>query len=496
MSTATLMPPAANATATCDDAPTLLSDILSQVNLEPRDEAYAIAKQGVSAFLTEMLQDDASVHEINRASVDAMIARIDSKLSDQVNAILHHPEVQKMESAWRGLKSLVDGIDFRENTKLEMLNASKDDLQADFDDAPEVSKSGLYRLVYSNEYGVFGGQPFGLMVGNFDFGPGAQDMALLRQFAAVAAMAHAPFVANASPRFFGESSFAALPRLKDLKSMLEGPQFTKWQAFRDSEDSRYVGLCLPRFLLRLPYGEATVPVKSFNFNEEVVGNHDSYLWGYASTAFATRVAASFAEFRWCPNIIGPQSGGTVEGLPLHTFESMGELQNKIPTEVLLTERREYELSEEGFIGLTFRKDSDNACFFSANSVQRPKTFGTSAEAKVQETNYRLGTQLPYMFIITRLAHYVKVQQREQIGSWRERSDLEKDLNVWISQYVADMEEPAPGVRSRRPLRKAFIKVEDVEGQPGWFRCRVEVVPHLKYMGAAFTLSLVGRLDKQ
>jgi len=251
-----------------------------------------------------------------------------------------------------------------------------------------------------------------------------------------------------------------------------------------------------RFLLRMPYGASTIPVKSFNFEEDVIGSHDKYLWGNAAVAMATRVADSFAKYRWCPNIIGPQAGGTVEDLPLHQYEAMGEIQTKIPTEVQLTERREYELSEEGFIGLTFRKDSNNACFFSANSVQKAKYFGQSPEGREAETNYRLGTQLPYMFIMNRLAHYLKVLQREQIGSWKERVDLERELNTWIGQYVADMDDPAPGVRSRRPLRKASIEVKEVEGQPGWYRCDLKVRPHFKYMGAAFTLSLVGKLDKE
>ena len=216
----------------------------------------------------------------------------------------------------------------------------------------------------------------------------------------------------------------------------------------------------------------------------------------SSIAMATRVADSFAKFRWSPNIIGPQAGGQVENLPLHQYEAMGEIQTKVPTEVLLTERREYELSEEGFIGLCYRKDTDNGAFFSANSAQKPKMFGGSEEGRTAETNYRLGTQLPYMFIMTRLAHYMKVLQREQLGSWKEKGDLSRELNAWISQYVADMDNPAPAVRSRRPLRKAKILVDDVPGQPGWYRSTLKVQPHFKYMGASFELSLVGKLDKE
>jgi type VI secretion system protein ImpC len=474
----------------------LLDEILAETKIKPSDDGYDVAKRGIQAFITEMLSPTRKEEKVDKAVVDAMIAEIDMRLSAQVNVILHNEQVQKLESAWRGLRFLIDKVDFRENIRVSMLNVSKEDLLNDFEDSPEVPKSGMYRIVYSNEYGVFGGKPYGLICGNYDFATGPQDIQLLQKCASVAAMSHAPFISNASPEMFGEQSFLTLPNLKDLKSLFEGPQYARWHSFRESEDARYVGLTMPRFLLRLPYGEKTIPVKQFNFNEDVIGNHDRYLWGYSSTAFATRVADSFAKYRWCPNIIGPQAGGSVENLPLHQYEAMGEIQTKTPTEVMLTERREYELSEEGFIGLTFRKDSDNACFFSANSVQKCKFFGNSPEGKEAETNYRLGTQLPYMFIMTRLSHYMKVLQREQIGSWKERNDLQRELNTWIGQYVADMDDPAPGVRSRRPLRKAQIIVEDVEGQPGWYRCAMKVRPHFKYMGASFTLSLVGKLDKE
>jgi type VI secretion system protein ImpC len=474
----------------------LLDQILAEAKVTPADQdTYAIARAGVSAFITDILTSSDKHRKIDKAAVDVMIAEIDARLSAQINEVLHAPAFQKLEAAWRGLKYLVDKVDFRENVRVEVLNVSKQDLIDDFEDSPEIPKSGLYRTVYSAEYGTFGGKPVGLIVSNYDFGPGPQDMQLLSNCAAVATMSHAPFICNTAPQMFGEESFENLPKLKDLKSLFEGPQYARWHAFRESEDSRYVGMCMPRFLLRLPYGQATIPVKSFNFEETAIGDHDAYLWGPASIAFATRVADSFAKYRWCPNIIGPQSGGAVEDLPLHQYKAMGEIQTKIPTEIQLTERREYELSEEGFIGLVYRKDSNNAAFFSANSPQKAKIFADTAEGKASELNYRLGTQLPYMFIITRLAHYMKVMQREQIGSWKERGDLERELNLWISQYVADMENPAPAVRSRKPLRSARIVVEDVPGQPGWYRCALQLRPHFKYMGASFTLSLVGKLDK-
>ncbi|WP_437520773.1 type VI secretion system contractile sheath large subunit [Sorangium sp. So ce726] len=474
----------------------LLDEILAETKMTPGDEGYEIAKRGVQAFISELVAPRREGEKVDKAFVDALIAEIDVKLSRQIDEILHNPTFQKLESAWRGLKFVIDRCDFRENVKVEMLNCSKEDLLADFEDAPEVPKSGLYKIVYSAEFGQFGGKPVGAIIANYEFGPGPQDIALLQKCAAVATMSHAPFIAAAGPQFFGLKDFQGLPNLKDLKALFEGPQYTKWNAFRETEDARYVGLVMPRFLLRLPFGANTVPVKAFNYEEEVVGKHDAYCWGNATYAFATRLADSFAKYRWCPNIIGPQAGGSVENLPLHQYEAMGEIQTKVPTEIMLTERREFELSEEGFIGLTFRKDSDNACFFSANSAQKAKFFGQSDEGRAAEMNYRLGTQLPYMFIMCRIAHYLKVLQREQIGTWKERVDLEKELNDWIGQYVADQDVVSAATRGRRPLRKARIIVTEVPGNAGWYKVDMQVRPHFKYMGAFFTLSLVGKLDKE
>ena len=474
----------------------ILDEVVQATRLQPSDEAYSVTRKGIEALVSQLVEPGREVPKITQAVVDDMITEIDQKMSLQVDAILHHPDYQKMESAWRSLKFLVDRTDFRENTKIEMINIAKDELLEDFEDAPEVPKSGLYKTLYTAEYGQFGGKPYAALIGNYEFTPKPQDIKLLQYVASVSAMAHAPFVAAVSPKFFGVESFTELPQLKDLKSILEGPQYAKWQSFRESEDARYVGLTAPRFLLRLPYGPETQPVKSFGYQEDVSATHENYLWGNTAFTFASRLTDSFAKYRWCANIIGPMGGGAVEDLPLHQYEAMGDIQTKIPTEALLSERREFELAEEGFIGLTMRKGSDNAAFFSANSVQKSKYFGISKEGKEAETNYKLGTQLPYMFIINRLAHYVKVIQRENIGTWKERVDLERELNDWIRQYVAGTDTPMPGVRSRRPLREAQIQVEDVEGEPGWYRVTMKVRPHFKYMGAFFTLSLVGKLDKE
>ena len=485
----------AKAEETAEGEVSILDEIVQATRMKPTDEAYSVTKQGVQAFIDELLKPEREGVRVSAGLVDEMIANIDQKLGIQVDAILHNEEFQKLESAWRSLKFMVDKTNFRENIKIEILNVNKQDLFDDFEDAPEIVKSGLYKVAYTQEYGQFGGQPYGLMIGNYEFGPGAQDVKLMQYLASVATISHAPFIAAASPEFFGVQNFRGLPNLKDIKSIFEMPQYTKWQGFRQSEDARNFGLTLPHFLLRTPYGPETVAVKSFNYKEEAASGDKAYLWGNAAFAFATRMTDSFAKYRICSNIIGPQGGGAVEGLPVYTYEAMGELQSKIPTEVLISERKEFELAEEGFIALTMRKGSDNAAFFSANSCQKAKTFGTTAEGKQAQLNYKLGTELPYNFVISRLAHYLKVLQRENIGTWKSRVDLESELNKWISQYISDQENPSPGVRSRRPLRKAQIDVSDVEGEPGWYRVSLKVQPHFKYMGASFTLSLVGKLDK-
>lgn len=474
----------------------LIDEIVQQTKMKPNDEGYSITKQGVQAFIDELLKPQMEGEKVSSAIVDRMIADIDSKLGSQMDAILHNDEFQKMESSWRSLKSLVDKTDFRENIKLEMLNVKKDELQDDFEDAPEITKSSLYQLGYTAEFGQFGGQPYGMILGNYDFNSGSEDIALMQNLSSVATMMHAPFIGSASPKMFGVENFAELPKLKDLKSIFEMPQYTKWRSFRESEDSRNLGLTVSRFLLRTPYGEDTKKVKSFRYEEDVSGSNNDFVWGNSAFAFGSNISKSFASYRWSSNIVGPQGGGAVEDLPVYNYESMGELQTKIPTEILISERRELELADEGFIALTMRKGSDNAAFFSANSVQKPKVFGNTPEGKQAELNYKLGTQLPYTFIVSRLAHYIKVIQRENIGTWKSRGELEDELNNWIRQYVSNQDNPSAGVRSRRPLHKAEIVVSDVEGDPGWYKVTLKVVPHFKYMGSSFELSLVGKLEKE
>ena len=306
------------------------------------------------------------------------ISEIDTKLSDQISAIMHNQKFQQMESAWRSLKFLVDRTNFRRNIKLDLLQVSKQELMDDFEDAPEPVQCGLYKQIYSMEYDQPGGEPYGAMITNYEFGRGPQDVGLLQNAAKVAAATHCPFISSAGSEFFGMKSILELPNVPDLASLFEQAEYTKWNAFRDSEDSRYVGLTVPRFLLRLPYGQDTTPVKEFDFEEHVSGEqHDKYLWGNASFAFASRLTESFSKWGWCVNIRGPQAGGLVEDLPLHLFKSGGDTETKIPTEILIPDRREFEFAQQGFIPLSFYKNKNYACFFSAQSVQRPKTYSTA-----------------------------------------------------------------------------------------------------------------------
>ena len=478
-------------------APTdgLLGSIIAQTNLTQEDESYNVVKTGVGALIAEMLESDAADEKVNKSIVDRMLAEIDAKISSQMDEIIHNKKFQALESKWRGLNMLVERTDFRQNIQLEIINVSKEELLEDFEESLDITQSGLYKHVYTSGYGQFGGEPVGTIIADYEISPSNADMKFMNKVASISAMAHAPFIAAAGPKFFGLESFEGLPDLKDLEDVMSSPVYAGWRGFRENEDSRYCGLTLPRFLLRAPYDPENNPVSKFVYKEDVTESHEDYLWGNTVYAFASNLTQSFADYRWCTNIIGPNSGGAVKDLPVHTFESMGDVEMKIPTEVLISDRREYELSEQGFIPLTMRKGSNNAAFFAANSAQMPKIFANTPEGKEAELNYKLGTQLPYLFAITRMSQYIKVLQREHIGSWRERADLERELNQWAKQYVANQENPSAEIRSVRPFKKVNIDVSDVAGDPGWYKVKMSLIPHFKYMGASFELSLVGKLDK-
>ena len=473
----------------------LLDQVMEETRLKPGDDGFDTARRGVEAFISDLLAPNRQQEKIDQNLVDKMISEIDKKVSGQLDEIIHADEFKKMESTWRSMKFLVDRTDFKENIKIEMLSVTKDELLEDFEDSPDTTRSGLYKHVYSAEYGQFGGKPYGAMITGFQFNPGAQDLKLLQDLASIGAMAHAPVIGSAGPQFFGIDDFDGLPNLKDLESIFEGPQYAKWQGFRESDDSRNIGLTVPRFMLRAPYGEDN-QVKEFDYNEQIGKEFNKLCWGSSAYAFATNLTRSFAKYRWCPNIIGPQSGGEVLDLPVYKYEENGDVKAYTPSEVMLSDRLEFELAEQGFIALVARKGTDNATFFSANSTQKPKFFGNTPEGKQAETNFKLGAELPYLFMVDRLAHYIKVLQREHIGSWKTKNDLDRELNGWVRQYVADQDSPPPEVRSRKPLREAKVVVTDDEGNPGFYRVEINVRPHFKYMGSSFTLSLAGKLDKE
>ncbi|HAZ2712983.1 TPA: type VI secretion system contractile sheath large subunit, partial [Escherichia coli] len=356
--------------------------------------------------------------------IDHHIAELDDQISRQLDAVLHHPEFQKVESLWRGVKSLVDKTDFRRNVKIELLDLSKDDLRQDFEDAPEIIQSGLYLQTYVAEYDTPGGEPIAALVSAWEFDASAQDVALLKNISRVAASAHMPFIGSVGPAFFRKETMEEVAAIKDIGNHFERAEYIKWNAFRETDDARYIGLVMPRVLGRLPYGPDTVPVRSFNYVEEVKGpDHHKYLWTNASFAFAANMVRSFVTNGWCVQIRGPQAGGAVQDLPIHLYDLGTGNQAKIPSEVMIPETREFEFANLGFIPLSYYKNRDYACFFSANSTQKPALYDTPDAT----ANSRINARLPYIFLLSRVAHYLKMIQRENIGTTKDRRLLELEL---------------------------------------------------------------------
>lgn len=432
--------------------------------------------------------ESVSIEEIksNSESFGWLISSIEEKVCHQIDAILHHEDFQAMESCWRSANFLIERTDFNENCELVFINISKQGLIDDFDDVPDVFQSNLYQLVYSDEYGQFGGRPFGSIIGNYEFGPGAHDIRLLQRLAAVATVAHAPFFGAASAEFFDIDSYSKFSKLRDLKALFGQPKYAKWNAFRATPDARYVGLTMPGFLLRNAYD---ISIGSLQYRETAKNTETQLLWGNTAFAFVTRLLDSFAQYRWCLNSTG-KTAGLVEGLGIQKTEG-NQLSGRIPTRFLLTDKRESEVVEQGFIPLSVHKGDDTAAFYSAYSVQAINEL-TDGE---NDLAVRLAAQIPYLLIVGRISQYLKIMQRENIGSWTNRREIDQELNNWLRQYVSDMDNPAPGVRSRRPLRKAEIKVREVEGKQDWYLTRIEITPHLKFMGNTFSLSETGKLDK-
>ncbi|BBG59219.1 Uncharacterized protein conserved in bacteria [Providencia rustigianii] len=500
-----------SATAVLDDASNhgVYASLFEKINLTPvstitdinafqdnaaladatADERVTVA---VQVFLNRLKSSGQKVERLDRNLLDHHIAELDKQISQQLDEVMHHHDFQKVESTWRGLKFLVDRTDFRQNVKIELLDIAKDDLRQDFEDSPEVIQSGLYQHTYIAEYDTPGGEPIAAMISNYEFDRSPQDIALLRSISKVSASAHMPFIGSVGPKFFGKETMEEVAAIKDIGNYFDRAEYIKWKSFRDSDDARYIGLTMPRVLGRLPYGPDTVPVRSFNYVEEVKGpDHEKYLWTNATFAFAANMVKSFINNGWCVQIRGPQAGGAVKDLPIHLFDLGTGSQVKIPSEVMIPETREFEFANLGFIPLSYYKNRDYSCFFSANSAQKPALYET-ADATA---NSRINARLPYIFLLSRIAHYLKLIQRENIGTTKDRRLLELELNNWVRGLVTEMTDPGDDLQASHPLRDAKVVVEDIEDNPGFFRVKLYAVPHFQVEGMDVDLSLVSQMPK-
>jgi type VI secretion system protein ImpC len=474
---------------------TLELGILDQIVEEGRFGADKTAKERgknlVKEFVAQVLDGNMTVSKDTEAMINARIAQIDHLISIQLNEVLHHPSFQKLEGTWRGFKYLLNQSETGENLKIKIFNATKRELLRDLQRAPEFDQSALFKKVYEEEFGVFGGAPFAAMIGDYEFGKGPEDIELLERISSVAASAHAPFMTAASHEMFNLESYTQLDAPRDLGKIFDTTEYAKWKSFRASEDSRYVALTCPRVLMRLPYGKAGVQVDGFNYEENVDGtDHSKYLWSNAAYALGARLTNAFALYGWCAAIRGVEGGGLVEGLPVHNFYTdEGDVAMKCPTEVPITDRREKELADLGFAPLVHCKGTDYAAFFSVQSCQKAKLYDKDAA----NANARLSTQLPYILAVSRFAHYLKAMMRDKIGSFMSRTDCERWLNQWITQYVTPDDTASPSVKAQHPLREARIDVSEVPGKPGVYKAVAFLRPHFQLDELSVSLRLVAEL---
>jgi type VI secretion system protein ImpC len=473
----------------------IIAGILGRAFLEggnPDLESEEEISRGLAYALGIYLKAMEAGGDFSVAIIDEVVGGLDQTTSEWLDATLHHPEFRELSRSWLSLKALTERVDFEENIVLNVLNISKSEIYEDFTDVPEITMTSLHRLAYSEEYGQFGGKPYAVLLGAYEFTASPSDFFILRQLANLGAMAHAPFITNVGPGFFGLRSFSELSGISDINAVLEEKRYLEYAKMRNRENSRYLALVLPGFLGRLPYGPSYNPVGEFNYEERGKDPDNDYVWGYSSFLLVSGMARSFAKSRWYVEFTGVDGGGLISDLPALEYESMGETQNRISTEALIGERLENQLSSLGFIPFTALGNSGKSSFNGAQTVLKPvRTQGDSSAS----FNHRISTMLPYMMIINRLAHYIKVLQRENIGTWKDNATLEREINLWVNQYVTDMDNPSPLVRAKRPLRSARVEVTDLPGTPGWHEMTLKIRPHVKFMGANFTLTLRGRLDQ-
>jgi type VI secretion system protein ImpC len=458
------------------------------------DRAREAVESAVRTLAEQALAETALISDDAVKSIESIIAEIDKKLSDQINAIIHHEDFQKLEGSWRGLHYLVNNTETDETLKIRVFNISKKDLSKTLKKFKGTAwdQSPIFKKLYEEEYGSPGGEPYGALVGDYFFDHSAPDVELLGEIAQVAAAAHAPFISAAAPSLMNMDSWQELSNPRDLTKIFGTAEYAAWRSLRDSEDARYVGLTMPRVLARMPYGAGTNPVAEFAFEEDTgAADHSRYLWANAAYAMGANINKSFKQFGWCSQIRGVESGGMVQGLPCHTFPTDdGGVDMKCPTEIAITDRREAELAKNGMMPLSHWKNTDYSVFVGAQSLQKPAEY----EDPDATANANLAARLPYLFATCRFAHFLKCIVRDKVGSFKERADMEKWLNNWIMKYV----EPDPSnateeAKARRPLAAAEVVVEDVEGDPGYYSAKFYLRPHYQLEGLTVSLRLVSKL---
>ena len=446
---------------------------------------HTLAEKALDA--TKLISTDAV------KAIEAIIAEIDRRLAEQVNLIIHQNDFRRLEGTWRGLHHLVFKTEFDETLKVRVINVTKEEILRDFERNPDArwDQGEMFRKVYTGEYGQFGGEPYGALVGDFEFDHTKGNVDFLNGMAKIASAAHAPFFASAAPRLFGMQSWQELPRIPDLQKIFRTPEYAPWRSLRDSEDSRYIGLTMPRFLARVPYGANTKPVEQFAFEEDVDGaDPEKFVWANSAFAMAANITRAFKDYGWCTQIRGEETGGLVEDLPCYTFPTDdGGVDQTCPTEIAIDNRREGELSKIGMIPLLHKKNSDVAAFFGAQSLQKPVEYHDPQAT----ANANLSARLTYLFAACRFAHYLSAIVRSKIGSFKERGDMERWLNEWISHYVTSDDHAGPETKRQCPLREARVEVQEVEGNPGYYTSQIFLRPHYQLEGLTVALSLVGRL---
>ncbi len=472
--------------------------MLLQREFRPKsDEAREAVANAVQTLAQQALAQTGLIGADAVRTIEAIIAELDRKLSEQVNQIIHHPDFQQLEGSWRGLHYLVSHTETDELLKIRVGNLSKAELGKSLRKFKGTAwdQSPLFKKIYEDEYGQFGGEPFGCLVGDYSFDHSPQDVELLGEMAKIAAAAHTPFIAGVSPAVMQMDSWQELANPRDLTKIFTTPEYAAWRSLRASDDARYIGLAMPRFLSRLPWGIRSSPVEDFNFEEDTgAAEHSRYTWSNAAYAMAANINRSFKEYGWCSRIRGIESGGAVEGLPLHSFPTDdGGVDMKCPTEIAISDRREAELARSGFMPLIHRKHSDFAAFIGAQSLQKPADYDDPDAS----ANASLAARLPYLFACCRFAHYLKCIVRDKVGAFKDRATMERWLQDWIMNYVdGDPAHSSEQTKARRPLAAAEVVVEDVEGKPGYYQSKFFLRPHYQLEGLTVSLRLVSRLPAE